>query len=114
MGSILWREKCVVESNRSRCSRSSKNNNNDNNNSNESDRSGSTNSLEEPIYSGDKNLIADWVDDKPEDLIRDVSEQTTAHQWFGDGAYSLATGGGENKKRHNLAFCSNEPLGSQQ
>ena len=106
--------KCVVESNRSSSSRSSKNNNNDNNNSNESDRSGSTNSLEEPIYSGIKILFGvTGVDDKPEDLIRDVSEQTTAHQWFGDGAYSLVfTGGGENKKRHNLAFCSNEPLGS--
>ena len=106
--------KCVVESNRSSSSKSSKNNNNDNNNSNESDRSGSTNSLEEPIYSGIKILFGvTGVDDKPEDLIRDVSEQTTAHQWFGDGAYSLVfTGGGENKKRHNLAFCSNEPLGS--
>ena len=81
--------KCVVESNRS-------------------------SSLEEPIYSGIKILFGvTGVDDKPEDLIRDVSEQTTAHQWFGDGAYSLVfTGGGENKKRHNLAFCSNEPLGS--
>ena len=110
--------KCVVKSNSSSSSSSSsKNNNNDYNNSNESDRSGrsgSTSSLEEPIYSGIKILFGvTGVDDKPEDLIRDVSEQTTAHQWFGDGAYSLVfTGGGENKKRHNLAFCSNEPLGS--
>ena len=81
-----------------------------------SSRSGgsSTSGRKEPIYSGIKILFGvTGVDDKPEDLIRELSDRTTAHQWFGDGAYSLVfTGGGENKKRHNLAFCSNEPLGS--
>ncbi|CAL6407366.1 unnamed protein product [Bathycoccus prasinos] len=101
--------KCVVESNASSGDGSSSGSGN-------SSRSGgsSTSGRKEPIYSGIKILFGvTGVDDKPEDLIRELSDQTTAHQWFGDGAYSLVfTGGGENKKRHNLAFCSNEPLGS--
>ena len=101
--------KCVVESNASSGNGSSSGSGN-------SSRSGgsSTSGRKEPIYSGIKILFGvTGVDDKPEDLIRELSDRTTAHQWFGDGAYSLVfTGGGENKKRHNLAFCSNEPLGS--
>ena len=101
--------KCVVESNASSGDGSSSGSGN-------SSRSGgsSTSGRKEPIYSGIKILFGvTGVDDKPEDLIRELSDRTTAHQWFGDGAYSLVfTGGGENKKRHNLAFCSNEPLGS--
>lgn len=101
--------KCVVESNASSGDGSSSSGSN-------SSRSGgsSTSGRKEPIYSGIKILFGvTGVDDKPEDLIRDLSDRTTAHQWFSDGAYSLVfTGGGENKKRHNLAFCSNEPLGS--
>ena len=103
--------KCVVESNASSGDGSSSGSGN----SSRSDRSGSsTSGRKEPIYSGIKILFGvTGVDDKPEDLIRELSDRTTAHQWFGDGAYSLVfTGGGENKKRHNLAFCSNEPLGS--
>ena len=101
--------KCVVESNASSGDGSSSGSGN-------SSKSGgsSTSGRKEPIYSGIKILFGvTGVDDKPEDLIRELSDRTTAHQWFGDGAYSLVfTGGGENKKRHNLAFCSNEPLGS--
>ena len=101
--------KCVVESNASSGDGSSSGSGN-------SSRSGgsSTSGRKEPIYSGIKILFGvTGVDDKPEDLVRELSDRTTAHQWFGDGAYSLVfTGGGENKKRHNLAFCSNEPLGS--
>ena len=101
--------KCVVESNASSGNGSSSGSGN-------SSRSGgsSTSGRKEPIYSGIKILFGvTGVDDKPEDSIRELSDRTTAHQWFGDGAYSLVfTGGGENKKRHNLAFCSNEPLGS--
>ena len=101
--------KCVVESNASSGDGSSSGSGN-------SSRSGgsSTSGRKEPIYSGIKILFGvTGVDDKLEDLIRELSDRTTAHQWFGDGAYSLVfTGGGENKKRHNLAFCSNEPLGS--
>ncbi len=101
--------KCVVESNAISGNGSSSGSGN-------SSRSGgsSTSGRKEPIYSGIKILFGvTGVDDKPEDLIRELSDRTTAHQWFGDGAYSLVfTGGGENKKRHNLAFCSNEPLGS--
>jgi len=95
--------KCVVESNDNNLV-------NDDGNSESSSISGK----KEPIYSGIKILFGvTGVDDEPEDLIREVSERTTAHQWFGDGAYSLVfTGGGDGKKRHNLAFCSNEPLGS--
>jgi 2-polyprenyl-6-methoxyphenol hydroxylase-like FAD-dependent oxidoreductase len=102
--------KCVVESNASSGDGSSSGS------SSNSSRSGgsSTSGRKEPIYSGIKILFGvTGVDDEPEDLIRELSDRTTAHQWFGDGAYSLVfTGGGENKKRHNLAFCSNEPLGS--
>ena len=102
--------KCVVESNASSGDGSSSSGSG---NSSRSDGS-STSGRKEPIYSGIKILFGvTGVDDKPEDLIRELSDRTTAHQWFGDGAYSLVfTGGGENKKRHNLAFCSNEPLGS--
>ena len=101
--------KCVVESNASSGNGSSSGSGN----SSRSDGS-NTSGRKEPIYSGIKILFGvTGVDDKPEDLIRELSDRTTAHQWFGDGAYSLVfTGGGENKKRHNLAFCSNEPLGS--
>ena len=102
--------KCVVESNASSGDGSSSSGSG---NSSRSDGS-NTSGRKEPIYSGIKILFGvTGVDDKPEDLIRELSDRTTAHQWFGDGAYSLVfTGGGENKKRHNLAFCSNEPLGS--
>ena len=50
----------------------------------------STSGRKEPIYSGIKILFGvTGVDDKPEDLIRELSDRTTAHQWFGGGAYSL-------------------------
>ena len=88
--------KCVVESNASSGNGSSSGSGN-------SSRSGgsSTSGRKEPIYSGIKILFGvTGVDDKPEDLIRELSDRTTAHQWFGDGAYSLVFtgGGGEQEK----------------
>jgi salicylate hydroxylase len=68
----------------------------------------------EPVYSGIKILFGvTGVDNNVDALMREKTDQTTAHQWFSDGSYALIfTGGGVNQKRHNLAFCSNEPLGS--